>query len=302
MSKLITGCLVCLALAACSSESSNGTYTNTDPVQPSPIANHTALYPSVGQPVSFSAVEGLTYEPSIETRFYGNSSLQFAEYWQPTVISGRSQLPAIIIVHGGCWSNSFRINQSYPLATALSLNGFHVWSIEYRATGDSGGGWPGTAEDVQAAVENIVSTSENLYSQRRHTILGHSAGGHLGLLATARVDTTSNIEIDSIGIAAITDITAYAEQSGSCSALARSFMNGTPQSIPEQYAQANPDLDALRGRAFLFNGSQDGIVTTAQATDSGLPFEIVEGADHFDWIHPGTATFSRLLNYLLTSP
>ena len=147
----------------------------------------------------------------------------------------------------------------------------------------------------------IIANASDFYSQRGHTILGHSAGGHLGLLATMRSEASAQNPIDSVGLAAITDIASYAEQSGSCSALARSFTNGTPQSIPEQYALANPDLDALSSRAFLFNGSRDGIVPTSQATGSGLPYEIVDGADHFDWLHPGTPTFSRLLNYLLTT-
>jgi acetyl esterase/lipase len=300
MRKFIVSCSICLILA-CSSESPT-TESSLPTLLPAPIANHTDFFPSVTQPVSFSAVEGLPYVASSQTRFYGTSSLQFSEYWQPTVISGRSELYAIIIVHGGCWSNSFRVNQSYPLATALSLNGFHVWSVEYRASGDVGGGWPGTAEDVNAAIEAIISTSSDLYSQRNHLILGHSAGGHLGLLAIHQSEAIANSEVNSVGIAAITDITGFAEQSGGCNALARSFMNGTPQSIPEQYALANPDLSALEGRVFLFNGAQDGVVETTQATDSGLPFEIVEGADHFDWLHPGTPTFSRLLNYLLTNP
>ncbi len=299
MNKLISYCFIYL-IVACSDESS----TSQSPLpikQTSPIGNHTDFYPPVTQPVSFATVEGLPYEPSSVTRFYGASSLQFSEYWQPTLTSGTSQRQAIIIVHGGCWSNSFRINQSYPLATALSLNGFHVWSVEYRATGDTGGGWPGTVEDVSAAIDNIIATSSDLYSQRSHLILGHSAGGHLALLAIHQREEGLNNDVSGVGIAAITNISAFAAQSGGCNVLARSFMNGTPESIPEQYSLATPDLNALSERIFLFNGSQDWIVPTTQAINAGLPFEIVEGVDHFDWLHPGTAAFSRLLDFLLSN-
>ena len=288
--------LTCVFLGGCSGDSSSD-QPSSPAVEPQPIAYHSNFYSAVNQGVSFTSVESLAFEPSARRLSYGSSNLQFAEYWQPSAISGRANLPSIIIVHGGCWSNSFRINQSYPLATALALNGFNVWSVEYRATGDSGGGWPGTAEDVEAAISVILANASEYYSQRGHIVIGHSAGGHLGLLASANSAQT----FDMVGVAAIANIIDYAALSGSCSALARSFMNGSPNSNPEQYELANPNLSSLSGDAFLFVGDRDGIVSTSQATNSGLPFEIIEGADHFDWIHPGTPTFTALLNYLLTS-
>ena len=63
--------------------------------------------------------------------------------------------PLVILIHGGCWLNSFDVNHSRPLATALSQAGFAVWSLEYRRTGDPGGGWPGTLEDIQLALTQL---------------------------------------------------------------------------------------------------------------------------------------------------
>lgn len=264
-------------------------------VKLTPVVEHDFLYPQVEQPVSFSDVMSLAYESSNEKLFYGDSELHFVEYWSPINIESNHESPALIFIHGGCWSNSYRINQSYPLSTALALNGFHVWSVEYRATGDQGGGWPGTYNDIERALTFISSVENDYYTDRKQVVLGHSAGGHLALLASSN----SNDEYATIGLAAITELVKYANESGGCNSLAISFMNGSPIDIPEQYVLANPQLTEVGTNAYLFVGEIDNIVDTSQAINAGLPFEIVQGAGHFDWIHPGTASFTILLNYLL---
>lgn len=280
-----------LLVISCGSDPSTNEINDA---QPSPVA-HTHFYTQTEQPVSFSDVTSLAYEPSKEMLFYGNSELQYVERWSPIGIESDNDLPALIFIHGGCWSNSYRINQSYPIATALALNGFHVWSVEYRATGDQGGGWPGTYHDIEQALTFISSVEGNYYTDRKQVVLGHSAGGHLALLATSNLDN----EYKTIGLAAITDLVAYTNKNGGCNSLAISFMNGLPVDIPEQYVMANPQLSQLAGEAYLFIGDTDPIVATTQAVNSGLPFEISAGTGHFDWIHPGTQSFESLLHYLL---
>lgn len=273
--------------SATSNESNSDEITNT--------VAHTNFYTKAEQPVSFADVSALAFQSPSEKLFYGDSSLQYVQYWPPTESEGNNELPAIIFIHGGCWSNAYRIDQSYPFATALSLNGIHVWSVEYRATGDQGGGWPGTYQDIEQALEFIFTTGENYHGKRNFMVLGHSAGGHLALLAKSNLDS----DFDTVGLAAITDIVSYANASGGCNSLAASFMNGLPEDNPNEYALANPKLSQLADDTFLFTGDIDPIVDTSQASNSGLPFEIVEGTGHFDWIHPGTESFERLLQYLL---
>ena len=290
--KLLIILFLSLLLISCGSDPSTNEVNNT---QPSPVA-HIDFYSQAEQPVSFSDVTSLAYEPSKEKLFYGNSELQYVERWSPIGIESDNELPVLIFIHGGCWSNLYRINQSYPIATALALNGFHVWSVEYRATGDKGGGWPGTYHDIEQALAFISSVEGNYYTDRKRVVLGHSAGGHLALLAASNSDN----EYKTIGLAAITDLVAYANKNGGCNSLAISFMNGLPVDIPEQYELANPQLTNLTNDAYLFVGELDPIVDSSQATNSGVPFELVQGAGHFDWVHPGTASFSVLLNYLIS--
>jgi acetyl esterase/lipase len=282
-----------LPLLGCGGESPENV---SIPVNSSSVALHTQFYSKAEQPVSYSDVTSLAYESSLEKLFYSDSALQFVEYWSPIGVGSENDLPALIFIHGGCWSNSYRIDQSYPISTALALNGFHVWSIEYRATGDQGGGWPGTYNDIKRALAFISSVETDYYNDRKQVVVGHSAGGHLALLASSSLESENKI----IGLAAITQLVTYVNESGGCNTLATSFMNGTPIDIPEEYALANPQLNNLTKNAYLFAGGIDTIVNSSQASNSGLAFEIVPETGHFDWIHPGTPSFNRLLDYLIS--
>lgn len=289
----------CLAiiwfLGACSGSDESNPEAVEPPVSEISLQHHT-FFERVNT-ASYSEVLALPYRASDETLSYGNDSLQKLEYWTADTITGRETLPAILLIHGGCWSNAFRVQQTYPMATALALNGFPVWSAEYRANGDPGGGWPGTFDDIQQAIAALVQNAENFYSERELVIIGHSAGGHLALLAGSQSASISRV----IGLAPIVDITAYANGSGSCNGLARNFMGGRPDDLPDLYAEATPDTEALGNRAYLFFGSRDSVVPESQATNSALPYQIVNDAGHFAFIHPGTDTFDEVLYYLLES-
>ncbi|MDT0604955.1 alpha/beta hydrolase [Thalassotalea castellviae] len=290
--KLLCSVILLFFLSSCGSSTST---SETESEQPEAAYPHASFYVKVAQPVSFSDITSLAYQPSTETLFYGEKAQQYVEYWPAEASDKEEELPALIFIHGGCWSNAYRIEQSYPIATAMALNGFHLWSVEYRATGDQGGGWPGTYQDIELALHFIFSTSENYHSNRKFVVLGHSAGGHLALLASSNLES----EFNTVGLAAITDLVSYANEEGSCNSAATSFMNGLPADIPQQYALANPQLSRLADEVFLFIGDTDPIVDTTQAVNSGLPFEISAGTGHFDWIHPGTQSFESLLHYLL---
>lgn len=282
-----------LVLGACSG-SDDGAPTPTEEQAQSPAALHHAFFERVTTS-SYSDVLALPYNASSDIISYGSDSLQKLEYWTPATVQERATLPAILLIHGGCWSNAFRVEQTYPMATALALNGFPVWSAEYRATGDVGGGWPGTFEDIQQAITTLNERADEFYSQRQLVIVGHSAGGHLALLSGSHASNTNDI----VGIAPIVNITDYARQSGSCSGLARTFMGGSPDDFPERYEQANPEPEFLTDSAYLFFGGKDNIVPESLAGSSGLTFQVVNDAGHFDFIHPGTDTFDEVLFYLL---
>ena len=254
---------------------------------------HAQEYSSVGDDVSFDDVLGLPIQEPQARIAYGDDPLQYGLLWMP---EADDAAPLVILIHGGCWLNSFDVNHSRPLASALSQAGFAVWSLEYRRTGDAGGGWPGTLEDIQLALSRLNRLQDYAIDLGRIAVAGHSAGGHLALMAGPDIPQARAI----IGLAAIVDMENYSRGDNSCQVAAPQFM-GTPlDQNPSLYALANPVKQALHPQSLLLHGGNDVIVPLDHFEEDVLPTSIVAGAGHFDWIHPGTAAYGLLLNTLKT--
>ena len=71
-----------------------------------------------------------------------------------------------------------------PLARDLAARGIAAWNVEYRRVGQAGGGWPGTLDDVAAALDRLAEVDD--VDTRRVVTCGHSAGGHLAVWLAAR--------------------------------------------------------------------------------------------------------------------
>ena len=127
---------------------------------------------------------------------------------------------------------------------------------------------------------------------------GHSAGGHLALLAGSALAATpvQGLRLRGVvGLAAIADIASYAAGSGSCQSAAVEFMGGTPDQRAAQYRLANPVQQTSHANTVLLQGRADAIVPVAQAEAAGLPVQWLDGAGHFDLIHPGTPAWTEVL-------
>ncbi len=255
-----------------------------------PSNDNSANY-AYAENVSFAQVVSLEYTDADTQLSYGDKPLQFGKLWLPDAASP----PLIIFVHGGCWLNQFDLQYSYPMASALKQQGYAVWSFEYRRVGDPGGGWPGSLNDVVQAIEFIQSQNRYNFDWQQVSLLGHSAGGHLALLASKQLSVPVN---RTIGLAPIVDITKYAQGQGSCQNAAISFMGGTPEQKPTAFAQANPVNYAYDENTVLLSGALDNIVPLTENPLPATQFQVIQGAGHFDWVHPGTPAFDLLMNYL----
>ncbi|MFT6897307.1 MAG: acetyl esterase/lipase [Paraglaciecola sp.] len=248
--------------------------------------------------VSYKSVTALTYEPAEVKLAYGEGPLQYGLLWLPEHERPGEPAPLVIFVHGGCWLNVYDINHSNAFSSALSQAGYAVWSIEYRRSGDVGGGWPGSLNDVLRGISFAQSFNDYPIDLTQVVITGHSAGGHLALLAGAadkHAFVNGNAVKAVVGLAAISDIGTYSLGDNSCQTAVSQFMGGDYSDNSDDYQQATPNVRSLPGRSLLLQGDGDNIVPVSQASNSQFEHLIVPGAGHFDWIHPQTHAFKLFL-------
>jgi acetyl esterase/lipase len=258
-----------------------------------PFSNFSAAdidYPQVAAEVSFDSVTTLDFTPGARID-YGSDPLQYGLLWLP---EQQAPLAAIVLIHGGCWLNAYDISHSFAASTALAQAGYAVWSLEYRRTGDAGGGWPGSFEDVQAGIAHLAGIETPRLDQVPVILAGHSAGGHLALLAGAVETEIHGV----IGLGAISNIINYSDGENSCETAAVQFMGGSYAGLTDAYEAANPAQMLPHYNTVLLHGSADQIVPLQQAFVFGADTLIVQKAGHFDWVHPGTEAFSTLLAVL----
>ena len=241
---------------------------------------------AISEPVSFGDVLQLTVSEVAQTLAYGSSP-------QNTIINIRgsdSSLGTVTLIHGGCWSNAYDRDHTLPMAEALSTMGYDVWVPEYRRVGDEGGGWPGSLEDIVAAVEFVTDKTG-----QPPILVGHSAGGHLALRAAQ-----TGLAIDGVvGLAPITDLVSYGAESGSCQSMVAPFMGDETYSPDASYQDASVTLNAINIPVAVVIGKEDPIVGASQiAVFDAVQVNAVDGAGHFDVIHPKTEAFSAVVKAL----
>ncbi len=108
--------------------------------------------------------------------------------------AGRAPL-LILLLHGGFWRAAYDRTHLGPLASALAAESFAVCTPEFRRTGQPGGGWPGTFDDVALAVDRLPGLVQAVLpggaavggaAASGVILAGHSAGGHLALWSAGR--------------------------------------------------------------------------------------------------------------------
>jgi acetyl esterase/lipase len=251
-------------------------------------------FPKVEDNVAYSKVAALSFNPADEKIAYGDDPLQYALLWRGEKLQSTSPNALVILIHGGCWLSAYDIQHTYALSTGLAQAGFNVWSIEYRRTGNTGGGWPGTFEDIQAGIYAAMAYNNSEFTANKTAVIGHSAGGHLALLAGSKIPKLNSV----IGLAPITDITEYAKGTNNCQQVTKDFMQGMPKDKPAEYQLANPAKQVLHSNTILLQGNRDNIVPAFELESLNRTVIMLKGVGHFDWIHPGSKAFAVLVKQL----
>jgi acetyl esterase/lipase len=246
---------------------------------------------------------------------YGPGPDQVSDLWLP---SGRGDGPAplVILLHGGFWRAAYDRVHARSLAAALTSEGVPVCLPEYRRTGQEGGGWPGTFDDVAAAVDALpglaASAAPGEVLAGGVVLAGHSAGGHLALWAASREllpagsrwHCPPGVVRGVVALAAVSDLAGCAQQNLGGGA-AQALMGGGPSEWPERYAEADPSrLLPVPGAVRLVHGEQDGIVPCsmssgyaerAAGTGGDVACVVLPGVGHFEVIDPRSGAWDAVL-------
>jgi acetyl esterase/lipase len=247
---------------------------------------------------------------------YGQDAEQFGELWLPGPAAGTGDGPArpvVALLHGGYWRARYRLDLMHALAADLAARGYVVWNIEYRRVGSAGGGWPGTFQDVAAAVDAVAGFASVDLS--RVTLIGHSAGGHLALWAAGRARLGPDAPYGLgrppavtpklvVSLAGVCDLTEAARRRLSDGAVF-DLLGGSPQELPDVYDVACPArLLPLGVPQLAVHGTDDTAVpleiTTAYAAAAGpecTPL-LLPGVDHFAVIDPASDAWAAVVEHV----
>jgi len=227
---------------------------------------------------------------------YGTAPSQFGELYEPDT---PPPWPVVVTMHGGSWKNGESLSFMEDNCSDLRRRGYAVWNIEYRRVGEFGGGFPGTLDDVGAAVDHLqVLAQDRSLALDRVAVLGHSAGGTLALWAGARPTLPAGapgaapviVPVAALSLAGVTDLAACAQE-GLIAGACPQFLGGMPAERPERYALVSPiERVPLGLPQVVVHGRDDNVVPLAQseryaaaAAQAGdtVDLEVVDGANHF---------------------
>ena len=238
---------------------------------------------------------------------YGPDPLHFADLRLPT---GVGPHPVAVVIHGGFWRNRYSLDHIGHLSAALTASGVATWTIEYRRISDPGGGYPGTFQDVAAGVAHLqtIAPAYNL-DLGRVAAIGHSAGGQLALwlLGMHTLSEASPLHVDqpvklrgAVSLAGVLDLRRAWELRLS-GGVVGAFLGGTPEELPERYAETSPiALLPLGAPHVLVHGTEDENVPleiseryyeAARAAGDDARLMALPGTAHFELIDPMSAQF-----------
>jgi acetyl esterase/lipase len=230
--------------------------------------------------------------PPSGTTAYGPDPAQVYDVREPTINPTGT---TVVVVHGGFWKSEWDRAHAAPQAQAFADAGDHVAVVEYRRTGMPGGGWPGTFDDVRAAL-GAIQADPALPDQ--YVLIGHSAGGHLVALAAGRAEASSLAGV--ISLAGCVDL-AMTRDLGLGANAAVKFLD---TSDPETWEAADPALHPPRTPVVLVHGDADDTVPFAVSESylkatagraAPVTLRRIPDAGHKDVIDPQHAAFAVTL-------
>ncbi len=266
-------------------------------------------------PISFRDLLSRPRAKPTEVIPYGAAPHQFAELWLP---SGHGPFQTIVLIHGGCWLAELPGTELMAyMAADLQAHGYAVWSIDYRRIGEAGGGYPGTFQDVAAALDKLKAVAPaHKLDLSKLVGVGHSAGGHLALWAAARAKLSRSSPLLAsdplpvrgvITLAGIDDLKAYrADGPQACGGAETidALVGKASRGDVDVYADTSPAaLSPIGVPQAVISGALDPIVPPKFGWDYAIAAAgagdtvrelTLQGAGHFELIDPTSEAWPKI--------
>jgi acetyl esterase/lipase len=209
------------------------------------------------------------------------------------VWTGRTDLPLVVLVHGGFWRPAWDRTHLHPLAEAFAAQGLSVALPEYRRV-------PGEPDTGRADLAAGLALAPTVAPHDGTVVLvGHSAGGHLALLAAATAPPPGLRR--TVGLAAVADL-ALADLLDLGSGAVPAYLGGP--------ATTRPDLDPARLPTpdtpvhLVVAGRDTDVPATVAASYAGgrrgVVVVTVEDADHMDLVDPASPSWPVVRDAVLS--
>ena len=230
--------------------------------------------------------------PPADARYsYGPDEFQFGDLRLPKTAGPH---PVAIVIHGGYWRAAYNLDHIGQLSAGLARAGVAAWSLEYRRIGNSGGGWPGTFDDIVRGAEYLSTIAPRHHLDLGNVVaIGHSAGGQLALWLAGQRKVPLR---GAVSLAGVTDLRRAFELH-----LSR---NVVAAAVPDRYDKTSPiELLPLGVPQRLVHGVKDIIVPfqmnekyrkAAAAAGDDAKLIALPGAGHFELIDPRSKEWTEV--------
>jgi len=202
---------------------------------------------------------------------------------------GAASKGLIVYVHGGpTWHSEDWVN---PKIGFWVQAGYTVLDPNYRGSTGFGfahreavkdDGWGGHEQaDIRAGIEALIA--EGLAQPGRIAVAGNSYGGFSSWFAITRHADLVNAAIPMCGMYRL-DIDYHATEMPHGRAYSEEMMGGTPEQVPEKYANASPGnfIHRIKGHVMIVHGLADSNVgpenthvAVRELTAAGIPHEVL---------------------------